>query len=235
MSTRMDVFDLDAVETPSSLHNNRRAPRVTKRIEITLQAPEREQKYVTHDISYVGVFVECPDPLPLRKLMRVQAHIDPEQEPIKMLGLVAHRVNAVDAMESGRSPGMGIQLFALGHDMRSTWRHFVRQEYEKNPDAREAVRRQEYPRLKVHFPNTDEMRKFATEHVASGNVFIRSADLYQQGTRIWLEAVHPGSGLITAVEAIVLEFIESPRQNRGMRLMFSDGEAARDTLLASIT
>ena len=118
--------------------------------------------------------------------------------------------------------------------MRSEWRHFVRQEYEKNPEAREEVRRQEFPKLKVHFPNTQEMRTFATQHVASGNVFIRSADLYQQGTRIWLEAIHPETSEVCPIEAIVMEYVESPRQNRGMRLMFSSGEEARDTLLAAI-
>lgn len=229
----MEAFDFDDQES-AKRHNHRRAPRIEKRLEIVLQFPEREQRYITRDISYVGVFVETPEPLPLRKLMRVQVKLDEEQEPVKMLGLVAHRVNSADAMETGKPTGMGIQLFALGHDMRSEWRHFVRQEYEKNPEAREEVRRQEFPKLKVHFPNIQEMHKFATQHVASGNVFIRSADLYQQGTRIWLEAIHPETSEICPIEAIVMEYVESPRQNRGMRLMFSNGEEARDTLLAAI-
>ncbi|MEC9399346.1 MAG: PilZ domain-containing protein, partial [Myxococcota bacterium] len=106
----MEAFDFDDQES-AKRHNHRRAPRIEKRLEIVLQFPEREQRYITRDISYVGVFVETPEPLPLRKLMRVQVKLDEEQEPVKMLGLVAHRVNSADAMETGKPTGMGIQLF----------------------------------------------------------------------------------------------------------------------------
>ncbi len=223
----------EANQASARAASNRRAPRVAKQIAIELHFPDHTQSYKTRDISYVGIFIEHPDPLPLRKLMRLSVHIDeaPEAEPLQMLGVVANRVNANDAMDSGVPAGMGIQVFALGHDVRSAWRHFVRQEYEKDPAAREEVRRQEYPSLKVHFSDEDEFRHFATEDVASGDVFVRSADLYQQGTRVWLEAIHPVTQEPCSVEAIVLEFVESPRQKRGVRVMFPDAEVARDTLL----
>lgn len=211
--------------------NNRRAPRVPKRIEVALQFPDHEQRYYTRDISYLGIFIECPEPLPLRKLVRFKAHLEVEQAPVQMLGLVAHRVNSADAMESGRPAGMGIQLYPVGHEVRSNWRHFVRQEYEKDPEAREQIRQQEYPRVKVRFPTPNDIQIFASEHVSSGDVFIRTADLYQQGARVWLEAIHPLTKESCSVEAIVLEFVESPRQRRGMRLMFPEAVEASQTLL----
>lgn len=206
--------------------NNRRAPRVAARVPVTLQFPGNERTMHTEDISYVGVFIACDDPLPLRKLVRFKAQIDEGGDPLPMIGIIAHRVNAVDAAENNTKAGMGIHVFPLGSDIQRTWRHFVRTEYDKDPNAREAVRLNEYPRLKVRFPNTSEMQIFARDHVTQGHVFIRSADLYPQGSRIWLEAIHPLTKASCAVEAIVLEFVETPRQNRGMRLQFPDPEAA---------
>ena len=55
----MEAFDFDDQES-AKRHNHRRAPRIEKRLEIVLQFPEREQRYITRDISYVGVFV-VPD------------------------------------------------------------------------------------------------------------------------------------------------------------------------------
>lgn len=229
----MEGMDLiEGQDSPIRQHNNRRAPRVEARVEVKLQFPDGEQRYFTRDISYMGVFIECPDPLPMRKLVRFSTTPDGGSEPLQMLGIVAHRVNAADAMDAGISTGMGIQLFPVGHDVRSAWRAFVRTEYDKDPSAREEVRRQEYPCVKVRFPSPNDLQIFAAQHVSSGDVFIRTADLYQQGTRVWLEAVHPQTGQSSRVEAIVLEFVEAPRANRGMRLMFPDAEGASEQLMA---
>ena len=210
--------------------SNRAAPRVDRQIEIELRFPDRVDRYRTKDISYEGIFIEHPDPLPLRKLLRLRAFTDEGGAPLELLGVVANRVNSLDAEETGRAAGMGIQLFALGHDVKNSWRHFVRQEYDKDPEVREEVRRQEYPSLKVHFTDVDALERFIEDDVASGDVFVRSADLYQQGTRVWLETVHPATSEICAIEAIVMEYVESPRQKRGLRVMFPTSDEATETL-----
>ena len=223
-----DPFDVEMPDSPTS-RNNRNAPRVIKRIEIALQHPGSTRSYHTRDISYIGVFVECPEPLPLRKLVRFQADLEDGREPLQMLGVVAHRINSADAIDSGREPGMGIHLFAIGPESRSIWRHFVRTEYDKDPSARDAIRRQEYPRVRMHFPTVNEMAAFARGPLATGDVFVRAADLYQQGTRVWLESVHPQTNELCGTEAIVMEFVEAPRQKRGLRLqILAPDEASRE-------
>ena len=222
----------DAAQNTSKTHNHRRAPRIAYRLDVDLKFPERTQRYQTHDISYVGVFIECPEPLPLRKLVRLHTVLEEGQEPIELVGVVAHRINANDAVETGRPTGMGLQLFGTSSAMKDAWRDFVHAEYQKDPDALEQVQRIELPRLKVRFPNVDEMQLFATHHVARGEVFIRSAELYAVGTEILVEAIHPVSKESAFVEAQVIEFIEAPRNNRGMRLQFPNPDVSSQVLIS---
>ncbi len=219
----------DAAEQPKP-QNNRQAPRINHKLNVELRFPENTHNYQTHDISYVGVFIECPEPLPLRKLVRLSTTLPDAEEPIELIGVVAHRINATDAIETGRPTGMGLQLFGSSKSTRDTWRAFVHAEYEKDPTAFEEVQRLELPCLKVRFPNTEEMQNFATRHVARGEVFIRSADLYPPNAQILLEAIHPESGQSQFVEATVIELVEAPRHNRGMRISFPDPETSSQVI-----
>ena len=220
-------------ELPAAGPNSRRAPRVPHRLDVVLKFPQQDQRYQTRDISYIGVFIECPDPLPLRTLIRFQTRLDEEHAaPLELIGVVAHRINAADAVETGRPTGMGLQLFGTGKETRETWRAFVHAEYEKNPEAIEQVRVQQMPKLKLRFPNLEEMRAFASEHVARGEVFIRSAELYGEGEAIKVEAIHPLSERSELLDARVEEAVEAPRNNRGMRLSFPDAQASSQTLMA---
>ena len=218
-------------EASDNPRNNRRAPRVPLRLDVELQLPGQTKRYQTRDISYLGIFIECAEPLPLKKLVRFRTTLEGQEEPLQMLGLVAHRINSTDAQETSRTAGMGLQLFALGHEVRSTWRHFLKEEYSKDQHISEAIRQAEYPRLKMRFGDVDQVDTFAHKHVSAGNVFVHSADLYPQGTRIWLDVIHPQRRDICQVEAIVMEFVETPRANRGVRIMFPNSERAKAKLL----
>jgi len=163
-------------------------------------------------------------------LLRIQANVEAYDEPLALLGVVAHRVNQSDAQEEGITPGMGLQLFAMGPETTDRWRHFVRTIYEQDPEIRQEIRRQEYPSVRIRFADKISMRSFIDKGVASSSVFVRSADLYPQGKRIFLEVVHPATKNACPLEAIVTEFVEAPRQARGMRVMFPNADQARDIL-----
>lgn len=216
------------METP---RNNRREPRVPNELHIELQMPDQTQTYETQNISYGGVYIVCPEPLSLRTLLRFQTKLPDYDEPLQMLGMVAHRVSEHDASERQLPPGMGIQLFAVGPEAKGRWRHYVRQQYDQHPDIRQEIRRNEYPHLKLRLPTRDALERFIQDDVSAGNVFIRHADLQAQGTRIFLEVGHPEAATWCHLEAIVMEFVEAPRQERGMRLMFPNADQARDLLL----
>lgn len=212
--------------------NHRRAPRIPARLNITLQFPEGHRTLVTKDVSYQGVFVVCDDPLPLRKLLRFQTRVEEDGEPLQLLGLVAHRVSLEEAQETGADAGMGLQLFSVGPDVHHRWRHFVRQTYERDPRAREQVRNQEFGRLKLRFHTAQHIARFAEDELATGNVFVRSVQLQPQGSRVFIDIIHPRTGKHVSFEGIVMEFVETPRQSRGMHVMIAEPEAARDRLVA---
>lgn len=210
--------------------NNRRDPRVEHEIELELPLPDGSMTYTTHNISYRGVFIKCNDPLPLRTLLRFRIMVQDHDEPLHIVGMVTHCVNQDDAMESGVLAGMGIQLFPVGTEAKSRWRHHVRQQYDSVPDVRQTIRKQEYPHVKLRLSSPDAMLAFSNNEIAQGNTFIRHADLHPQGTRVYLEIGYPTANAWCDIEAIVMEFIETPRQNRGMRLMFPNIEQAQSLI-----
>ncbi len=212
----------------------RRDPRVPARLEVDLQMPEGHQHHITHNVSYRGVFIACDDPLSLGRLVRFRTIVREGDDPIQMLGLVAHRVNTTEAEEAGVKAGMGLNLFSLGPDHQRAWRHFVRTAYEADPAAREHVRSTEFPRIRLALPDAAAMRAFAEHNVPEGNIFLRSADLHPQGSRLFLDLSIGRSRDTVAVEGIVMEFVEAPRQNRGMRISFTDPDRAQANLVAHL-
>lgn len=212
--------------------NNRREPRVKAEIPVVLQMPRGTQRHVTANLSYRGVFILSPEPLPLRKLVRFHAELTEGEATLPMLGLVAHRVNRVDAAEQGIEPGMGIQLFGSSPEARELWRQFVRDRYDKDPAARQQVRSRELPKLKLRFNRPEDIARLADTSFASGPLHVRSAELHPVGTHLQLDLLHPGTGAVLSVETIVEEVIEAPRQQRGMMVVLADAEAATEQMIA---
>ena len=203
---------------------SRREPRVEKEVGVTLHLPQGDRAHRTLDVSYRGFFIVTEEPLPLRKLVRLRVHVDGADDGLRMLGLVAHRVAPTDATDRGGQAGMGIQLYGVGPEARDRWRHFVRTSYEENPEARQAVKDRELPRLRLRFRNVEELAHFVEHEIGRGNAYVRSADLQHQGARMWLELSHPETEAIERLESIVMEVREAPRQERGMRLMFLNAD-----------
>lgn len=199
-------------------------------VPVVLQMPRGTQEHVTANISYRGVFILSTEPLPLRKLVRFHAVLDGEPA-MPMLGLVAHRVNRVDAAEQGIEPGMGIQLFGSSPDAREAWRQFVRDRYDRDPAARQQVRSRELPRLRLRFNKPEDIANMAQSGFSAGPVHVRSADLHPVGAHLQLDLIHPGTGAMLSVETIVAEVIDAPRQQRGMRVSLADPEAATPKMI----
>lgn len=201
-----------------SSKTQRREPRIEISIPVTLQLPNGELDYTINNASYRGVFISCPDPLPLRKLVRFRTQLNVNDEPLQMLGLVAHTVNSVEARESGTTPGMGIQLFSVGNETRARWRTFLTEQYEKDPEARDKVRALDAARVTVHMRTMDQLRTFAERDLERGSIFVRTSELRPIDSTVICEIVHPVSNREFGVQARVVDVKETPRRERGMRL-----------------
>ncbi|MFB6373888.1 MAG: PilZ domain-containing protein, partial [Bradymonadaceae bacterium] len=108
---------------------SRREPRIDLDLTVTLLLPDGEVEYPVADASYRGVFLISENPLPLRKLVRFRTQLDADEEPLQMMGLVAHHISTGEAAEIGRDPGMGIHLFSVGEETHRRWRQFIREHY----------------------------------------------------------------------------------------------------------
>jgi hypothetical protein len=206
---------------------NRRDPRVNVELDVFLPTARGEDRYVTKDIAYRGIFVVTPNPYPLRKLVRFRASLDGVD--VQMMGLVAHRVNAMDAEERGTQPGMGVSLFSVGHSARQEWRDYVRTQYELDPEARRQVEIDEMPRLRIHLASQDMLRQFIDRDFPSGSIFYRMPELQPVGTRVRLEVIHPESREMFELEATVTEVVEEPRHKRGVRVAFDEMSEATES------
>lgn len=197
---------------------NRKDPRVDVALDVKIQTATGEAHFRTKDISYRGVFILTGDPYPLRKLVRFKAVVDDQE--LQMMGLVAHRLNAPDAAESGVKPGMGIQLYSVGEDTRDLWRQYVRDCYEQDPDAADEIRANELPRIRIHLATEAMMKQFMEKDFPSGSIFYRTPDVHPVGTRVICEVSHPVTAQYFQLQASVSEVAEGPRRNRGMRVDF---------------
>lgn len=198
----------------------RREPRIEISLPVTLQLPDGDLDYEIRDASYRGVFIACPEPLQLRKLVRFKTRLGVDGEPLQMLGLVAKTINAVEARENNQTAGMGLQLYSVGKETRERWRAFITEEYEKDPEARDHVREMEVNRVSIHMRSLDQLRTFAERDLVKGNIFVRTSELSPVDSTVVCEIVHPEHQRPFALQARVIDVKETPRRERGVRLEF---------------
>lgn len=199
--------------------SNRRDPRVNIALDLTLANSGGVTTYTTKNISYRGIFVVTSDPLPLRRVARLSVPTD--GEPIEMLGMVAHRINAVDAQQRNAVAGMGLTLFPCGPELRETWRAFIDDHVERDPDLVQSIAEHNLPRLRIHIKDSAMLESFAQNDVPAGQIFYRTPDLLPQGADVMLEIHHPSSGDRFLMKASVLEVSDGGRRHRGMQLRFA--------------
>lgn len=198
----------------------RREPRVKTSFDIELETVGTTRRYRTRNASFRGLFVIADEPLPLRRLVRIR--LEAHGQPLELIGFVAHTVNAADAHELKKEPGMGISLYSLGQHHREVWEEFVRTEYEKDPDAHAALVASELPRLKVPLKNEQMKQQFFGTDLPSGEIFYRTPELIPVGTEVCVEVRHPDTGKILELFARVVEAVEGTRRKRGIRIAFDE-------------
>lgn len=195
----------------------RRSPRVDVTLDITLQTVGGDIHCQTTDASYQGVFIVRREPLPLRKLVRFQARLPDTDEQLQMLGLVAHTVNAAEAAEQDRHPGMGIQLFSLGEQTRQRWRRFIDNLYEHDPQARETIESSQRPVVQMRIPDEQTLEQLRTVHIPDQRLFVHTPELHPEGTDIDCTLHHFDDETFT-LDATVIEVVDASVKDRGIEL-----------------
>jgi len=207
---------------PMTSENARREPRIDLDLDVTLKLPEGDAQYAVGDASFRGVFLRTADPLPLRKLVRFRTTLPGDDEPLQMMGLVAHHISPAEAEELDRDPGMGIHLFSVGEQTHRRWRRFVRERYEEDPEARQEFKRLEFPHVVAHLPSNEELETYFDDDLASGEMFVRSSEVHPTGTEVICDIVHSDGAHALDLEGIVDETVKSPPRQRGMTIRFPE-------------
>ncbi len=198
--------------------SERKSPRVSVNLDVFIQTVDGDVPCQTRDASYHGVFIVRRDPLPLRKLIRFRTRIPGSDEDLQMLGLVAHTVNATEASEHKRDPGMGIQLFSLGRQTRQRWREYVDSLYQDHPEASHSIDLSARPTVQVRIPNSAILRKFRSVDLPGGSIFVQTPDVHDVGTHVDCVIVHPLTEMKFAIPARVTEKKGGSADQRGVRL-----------------
>lgn len=201
---------------------SRREPRIDIDLSVTVQLPDDAIEYPVGDASYRGVFLISEDPLPLRKLVRIETQLAGDAESLQMMGLVAHHISPPEAAEMEREPGMGIHLFSVGEETHRRWRKFVREKYESDPKARIEYKRLEFPHVVAHLPTHEELADYFDDELTSGEMFVRSSEVHPEGESIICDVVHSDGDRALDLEGKVADTVKSPPRKRGMKIRFDD-------------
>jgi Tfp pilus assembly protein PilZ len=191
----------------------------------------RELSLLTGDVSHRGFFLRTDDPPPLRQLLQVKLKLPPENDELVVHAMA---VFVVPAGAGGKIPGVGLQLYAGGADVRQRWERFVHWVAKTYPDsldtpakplpaAPDAVQRQ-FPRvhrtLTVRAQTIGDLHHLVTTDVSRGGMFLRTALDVAIGSELRLFVAHPRTGLTFAVDTVVRRRVESPPERAGLGVEF---------------
>jgi len=194
--------------------SNRRDPRVNVALDVKLQTGRGMETFETKNISYRGIFLIAEDPLPLRRITRIEMDVGAER--VAMLGMVAHRINVSDASERRIAPGMGIQIFSVGQAARDAWHEHVRDLVEQDPELVKAVHDHNLPKFKVHLASEDMLKNFVERDFPQGQIYYRTPEPLPVGSELMLEVGHPLNTQRFTMKGRVKDVTEGARRHRGM-------------------
>lgn len=222
----------------------RRDRRFRYRLPVTLVRGAQEVALLSDDVSFRGLFLRTDDPPPLRQLLQLRLRLPPENDELRVHAMA---VFTVAPGTEGRTPGVGVQLYALGDEARQRWERFVRwvaathpesdaARVRPKPSAPDPVHRR-FPRvartLTVRTPSVDDLQVLVTRDVSRGGKFLRTTADLPVGSELRLLVAHPRTGQTFAVDAIVRRRVEGPPERAGIGVEFVGLDEKRREELAS--
>jgi hypothetical protein len=100
--------------------NLRRDARIDVRIPVVVIRGSAKREHETLDVSFRGLFIACPEPPPLRSLVRL--HVILTSRTIHVHAMAVHVV----AADGTREGGAGLQFWGLSGTDRQAWEDFIR-------------------------------------------------------------------------------------------------------------
>ena len=204
----------------------RREPRYPYRLPITLHGGGLPQETITEDISYRGMFAITDQPPALRQLIQVKATLPGgggEFHTHAMSVFVLERGNPL-----GRTPGCGLQLYALGGESKASWSRFIDEVREKLAPPRPATQPREFVRYRVRLAvkprDVSELHTLYTRDISQGGMFLLTDRGLEADSELKVDVVHPVTEEVFSLECIVRRVASGA--SRGIGVEFHRLDAA---------
>lgn len=200
---------------------------------------------LTGDVGFRGALLRTDAPPPLRELLLLRFVLPPSGEEIE---LHAMAVWNVPPGAGSRTPGVGVQFYAVSPETQKRWNEFMRWVARAHPEARahavsaspgavDPVRRlheriEASLEVRVHLPTGD--RTLTTRYVSPGGTFLWMSPPCRVGTHLELEILHPSTGAVLKVPATVRSVgEEAGRPGMGIEFDAID-EAVRTEIMSFV-
>lgn len=213
----------------------RREPRYPYRLPITLKIGGAVQETISEDVSYRGMFAITDEPPGLRQLISVTTRLPETGQTITahaMSVFVLERGNAL-----GRTPGAGLQFYAMSGDVKAAWEGFIDSVRRKlSPPVPESTpRRFVRYRLKlaVKPSSVDELVTLYTRDVSRGGMFLVTGKPLELGRELAIEVFHPITDEVFTLECVVRRVSESSPVGIGVEFHKLD-ERGRDAFASFV-
>ncbi len=192
----------------------RRDRRYRFQMPATLVRGKKSFPVLTGDVGFRGALLRTDAPPPLRELVLIQFELPPGGEPLEVHAMAVW--NVPPGRES-RTPGVGVQFYAVPVEVQKRWNEFIRWVSKHHPEAEvkivppapgvpDPVHRH-FERFEVGLPaqvtSPDGTEALTTRYVSRGGAFLRTARAFEPGAELQLVLSHPGTGAQVATRAVV--------------------------------
>jgi len=200
----------------------RRDPRYPVSLPAKLTCGKDTFELRTHDVSFRGLFIRTDTPPPLRDLVKIQLEMPPEGERIDLLGMAVYVVNPETA--GGRMPGVGVQFFGIGPEIRARWERFVqqvRQGLPQDPVAPVAEAKiphtlhgnpqyRDYrPEFRVRPKSAEELLLIYNRHVLNNQLLLTTEVHLDPGTNLNMVVIHPTTDKVFTFTGVVRDRVDT--------------------------
>jgi type IV pilus assembly protein PilZ len=217
--------------------SKRRDTRYAIRVPVQLAYGNRVRSMLTEEVSYRGCFLRTDTPPRLRQLVQLKLVLPPGDRAIQVHGIVVHFVEPLNPAD--RTPGIGIQFYALDQETRGAWEEFIRY-VEKRfslavdqspltlPDGSSEPIRRRYARytavLRVSVQTVDELFDLFARDVSKGGMFIETSTELAVGQPVIINVHHPERDDTLLLDAVVRRVQRRPTPGVGVEFVRMDKE-----------
>jgi Tfp pilus assembly protein PilZ len=198
---------------------------------------------LTGDVGFRGALLRTDAPPPLRELLLLRFDLPPAGDVIEVHAMAVWNV---PPGSGSRSPGVGVQFFAVPSELQKRWNDFIRWVARTHPESSEQVVavapglldpvRRHHERVEAALPvrlhDSTGVRSLTTRYVSRGGMYVWVTPAPEVGTCVELEIPSPSPGSPLRVTAIVRSATtEAGRSGVGVEFVGID-EAERDEIVA---